>query len=251
MRPPTNRRESIRQFIERWHVATAILSGSMIVGLLLVVGAILYAQNMLDDYLTNVFTEALGVIGTALILDRIYRLRAVQERKAELILQMGSPDASLAIEAVRILRAKGWVEDGTLKRAKLREANLNSANLREANLTDANLWQAKLNNANLWEANLGHAYLVEADLSGAKVWQANLAGANLSDADLAHASLWAADLTHANLRGAKLVGADLQDVIFNETTILPDWSKWTPLADLSRFTDPEHPNFYTGIHPKA
>jgi hypothetical protein len=37
---------------------------------------------------------------------------------------------------------------------------------------------------------------------------------------------------------------DLRDTQFDEETRLPDDTKWTPDADMSRFTDPKHPEFW-------
>jgi hypothetical protein len=56
---------------------------------------------------------------------------------------------------------------------------------------------------------------------------------------------------------ANLLNANLTDAKFDETTVLPDavWEYvtqtdinitgyWTPDTDMSRFTDPEHPDFW-------
>jgi uncharacterized protein YjbI with pentapeptide repeats len=65
-----------------------------------------------------------------------------------------------------------------------------------------------------------------------------------------------ANLEGAHLEGARLDGADLRNTILegahlDELTVLPDGSSWSPEADLKRFTDPEHPNFWCIVVPKG
>lgn len=103
------------------------------------------------------------------------------------------------------------------------------ASLQEARLDCANLRKVKLN-----ETNLRGAVLTEADLQGANLQRANSQGAVLA---------------FANLQDT-----DLDGVIFDEDTVLPDsihdhatreWtSKWTPSTDMARYTDPNHPDFW-------
>jgi hypothetical protein len=106
----------------------------------------------------------------------------------------------------------------------LRGADLTGASLTLAYLVNANLRGADLTRANLTGANLTDAILTDAILTGAI-----LRGANLYRANLTHAILTGANLTHAILRGANLDGA-----IFDETTTLPDGTKWQPPAGLGR-----------------
>ena len=108
---------------------------------------------------------------------------------------------------------------GTLRGAKLSDANLSYANLRGANLSGANLSDANLSYANLRGANLSGAKLSDANLS-----YANLSGAKLSDANL----------SYANLRGANLSGAKLSDAKgLAQFVITPNGSLhvWKRLAD--------------------
>ena len=62
-----------------------------------------------------------------------------------------------------------------------------------------------------------------------------------------------ANLWSANLKGANLQQANLKNARLDEDTVLPDskatlnngyLSKWTPDTDMSRFTNPEHPDFW-------
>jgi len=151
-----------------------------------------------------------------------------------------------------------------LKRAGLGRVNLKGADLRCANLPDANLSNANLEGAHLRYANLEGASLGSANLSGTNLEGANLSGANLRRANLEKANLCATNLEGAHLLGANLAGANLSGASINdttkldETTALPDtkvigydrdrkpiYDKyWTPDTDMSRYTDPNHPDFW-------
>lgn len=191
----------------------------------------------------GISTEFFGAVVTIILLGLgvvvFEQYQDIQNRKAALILQMGSDERVWAVEATRQLNALGWLEDGTLTRvdlqyadltdANLGRANLTHTNLERANLTDANLGEAKLTDANLAYGNLTDTFLVNADLTNAY-----LLGVNLTDANLEYADLTGAYLEYANLTGAR----------FSENTILPDNTNWTPDSDLTRFTDPDHPDFW-------
>lgn len=68
----------------------------------------------------------------------------------------------------------------------------------------------------------------------------------LSRAQLEKADLRGVDFSKANLTGARLAHPRYGQAIFDETTILPDESKWTPKTDMTIFTDPQHPNYWRG-----
>ena len=110
---------------------------------------------------------------------------------------------------------------------------------------------------NRWRAenpvipNLQEADLRGANLQEAILWLANLQEANLRVASLQEANLRVANLQEANLWGANLQGADLGGATFDENTMLPDGTKWTPGTDMGRFTDREHPDFWRSDDPKS
>jgi hypothetical protein len=202
-----------------------------------------------------------------------------QEEKADLIAHMGSEVREVAIAAADELRRIGWLKDGSTAYAVLRRADLSGADLTGAMLEGANLHRAILKGADLWQATLRHADLSGAWLHEARLWDANLEGANLwqarihgtdlrranlreallngtrlQGADLRQAKLEGANLTGARLQEAKLQGASLRDADlegalldeaeFDAQTILPDGSAWTPDIDLTRFTNPDHPECF-------
>ncbi len=251
----TNRREQWQGLDEATQAAMRLLAVG--VGIILTGFVILYLldphegdefslRQLLSDLYANGGAELLSIAVTVLIIERLNRRRAEQERKEELILQMGSPDNAFAVEAVRILRQKGWLEDGSLTGENLSNARLEYAVLWQASLVSMNLWNANLLGANLWRANLQASILWQATLAAANLWEANLQKAQLQGANLQGSYL-----REANLRGANLLEANLEAVRFkndsydcilpicDETTILPDGTRWTPDRDWREFTHPK------------
>ena len=107
-----------------------------------------------------------------------------------------------------------WVDQVSLRHAKLENADLRLAELHGANFTraelhGANLNWAKLHGANFTRAELHGANLNWAKLHGANFTEAELHGAGLYKAELHGANFTEAELHGASLSGAKLHGADL------------------------------------------
>jgi hypothetical protein len=221
-------------------------------------------------YLTNVFTEAMSVVLTILVLDRINQWRDTENLKKRLVRETGSLSNTVAIGALEWLRAENWLsgENGLLQKAMLWGANLQNADLEMANLNAANLRDAKLQDAILIQAQLQGAILRRAMLNNAKMndavlHEADMRLVNMTNADLLRADLSMTKLQHAafngaNLHNACLCGADLTDATFSVTTVLPDAKSaghdaegkplftryWSPDTDMRRYTDPKHPNFW-------
>jgi len=161
-----------------------------------------------------------GIVIAAVTIEALAERRQEQERKAQLIRQLGSKYRDVTEMALIELNHKGWLEDGALIRANLKRADLSGAHLTKANLRGADLQEVDLSGSDLEEANLSRANLVGVNLSGANlqradlreaglVW-ANLSRARLGSANLSGAYLQVADLSEANLVDADLSGADLQ-----------------------------------------
>jgi hypothetical protein len=159
--------------------------------------------------------------------------RHEQELKRQLLFNAGSIVNSVAADAIHQLSKRGWLEgdDGLLKSEDLYGANLQNARLGRANLRNTNLLGANLQGAFLREARLEGANLRQTKLQDAQLWEANLCGADL----------WCAELKGAVFEIEMIY---LRQAIFDSTTILPDSSNWTPDTDMSRFTDPNHPDFW-------
>jgi hypothetical protein len=121
---------------------------------------------LVEDFYANVSTDFVGIAITVLFIDQLNRRRLIQQEKESLKLQMGSPNSMFAIEAVRILRDRGWLTNGSLQAANLNVSNLNGADLQNADLRNADLRNANLEAANLSGADLRGANLANAALNG-------------------------------------------------------------------------------------
>jgi len=203
-----------------------------------------------SDWLQGISTEMAGAIVTAILLGLVVGI--VQEREAEgalqeqLIREMGGPDNGFSIRAVRELRARDWLTDGTLE-----GANLENANLEDAPLYGSSMEDVILTGADLEDANLTNAVLSGADLRNATLIEANLQFSNLQNATLRRTDLERAQLFGCDLTGANLVAADLTDTLLNDSTILPDGSNWSPDVDMARFTSSSHPDFWRSTDPDS
>lgn len=119
-------------------------------------------------------------------------------------------------------------------------ANFEGCTFGEADFSCACLRDACFSNTMLEGANLS-----QTDCRGADFSFARLQFANLSDMDLEGAIFRGADISGAYLVGSFLVGVDFEGAILDDQVYLPDdESVWSQDADLARFTDPNHPNFW-------
>ena len=192
-----------------WHVVTIVIGLiSLTLGLLGAIdGCIPYPYaswlSWLPRFHKNISPELIGIGLTVLIIDIANEKRTTDGEKRDLILQMGSPINTNSREAVRILRAREWHANGTLRGADLRDADLS-----EADLEDADLRGALLCRTDLVDAKLQNADLRDADLRGTDLREANFMGANLLGANLKEADLRDADLTNAKITNEQLEQAD-------------------------------------------
>jgi uncharacterized protein YjbI with pentapeptide repeats len=166
-------------------------------------------NDVISDFYANVSVDCLSIAFAILVIDRLNERRADQELKAQFIREMGSTDNGIALRAVKELRVRGWLKDGSLRGGNLSDANLQGADLSEsdlqgADLSDANLQNALVNNANLKGAKLLCANLEHAQLRNTDLQETDLVGANLREADLAGADLREAEVGDANDRVFKL-----------------------------------------------
>ena len=184
----------------------------------------------LAGLLSGFVPEAVGIGFTVIFIDRLNQQREEKRRikdlQERLVREAGSPVNNVAVHAIKELNNHGWLrgDDGVLQGANLNRADLQGADLSFANLKGANLLGANLEGANLGNTNLRNVNLKGANLKGANLW------------------------------GANLKGIDFEYARFDEKTILPDtkydWASktldkyWTPETDMTRYTDPNHPDFW-------
>jgi uncharacterized protein YjbI with pentapeptide repeats len=137
---------------------------------------------------------------------QFFEISQNEHEKRTLILQMGSPTNSFAVEAVRKLRAIGWLQDGALEGANLSGANLQNADLSDADLKGVDLSKANLQDVVFTQANLEDANMNKANLTRAKFSEVNLKNVNLAEANLQGVQ----DLTDKQLAKANsLLGATM------------------------------------------
>lgn len=184
-----------------------------------------WVTSFVEDMYSNGGIELISIAVTVLIIESLNRRRADRERREELILQMGSPINSSAVEAARILSLKKWLRDGSLENRNFQEADLRGADLTKARLQGVKLGKAQLRGAQLRGAQLQGADLPEALLEEVNLREANLEKAQLWQANLQGAQMMEADCQHTFLAGANLAEADLREVNFHRARLT--------LADLS------------------
>lgn len=126
----------------------------------------------------------------------------------EILNQLHTTGKRAALQAVKELRDKGWLTDGSLRGVALCKACLQGANLEDADLCCVGLHQANLEWANLSNANLQAAKLSLCNLSGS-----NMENAKLDNADFYKANLRGVqNLTDEQLlKASRLCGATMQN----------------------------------------
>lgn len=160
-----------------------------------------------ESFLGQFKGEMLSIAITVVVIDELSSYRSRLERKQEIIDQLESPVRDAAVEAVRLARKLGFLDEA------LRKADLRGVNLEGANLERVHPERINLSSAHLEGANLNFANLMEAELTGAHLDRAELIGACLERAYLFQACFEGACLDGANLKGARLVLVNLQDAI--------------------------------------
>lgn len=231
-------RQTVDNFVG-WWTAGKVAAILLVLGL---VGGIAGYRNQhpgdfnlsqfIADFYANASSELASIGITVLIIDSLERRRddaeraqrerekeeAKQERYKELLIhQLASKLNYDACQAAEQLRAAGWLQDGSLQGAHLRNANLEDADLRWANLERVQLYRANLRNANLYGANLQYAHLAGADLRGAQLGKSDLYNAFLEGVNLEGArKLGIRNLaTASRLKGATMPDGGRYNGCFN------------------------------------
>ena len=252
------RNDKIRQIHRNYASFYPLFGGIVLVLIGITIGAVLFGDD--SGYGTNLYTEAISVGLTILVLNGLQERRDKKNRiielQEELVLQAGSRSNATAISAIDMLRKRGWLGRQAVNHGRESDelSLLEGVDLSFADLHNADLVKANLKSTNLRTANLKGGYLFQANLENTELLLTNLEGADLLEANLEGANLWKANLKGANLQGVKL----------NEYTILPDTSLgfgsnpksifnkyWTPDTDMTRYTDPNHLDFWQPEWAKA
>lgn len=199
-----DRIESVVLFVVRtvarlvWFIKLAVLSA--IIGTAVAVGMVIanyFGTNEYGgiDFQMNLVTEMVGVWAstcvTVLVVDRLYRMREIENEKRRLLQEITMGENVIAKRAIFTLRVNKWLagQSGLLKKAYLAGAELQEADLRGSNLNQAVLHSANLHRANLTNADLRGATLGNADLRKCKLFGAYLAEAQIDGGEVEASSV--------------------------------------------------------------
>ncbi|MEM9954889.1 MAG: pentapeptide repeat-containing protein [Chloroflexota bacterium] len=222
-----------------------VLIGIGLVLVIIWIGSMLFTD---EGYATNVFTEAVSVIATIFIIDRINQWRDERRLRNELFEQLRSPSTSPAVNALERLRREGWLPDKYFIGVNLNNANWQDADINGMNFEDSILKGINLNYVVSYSnnerpvifrgANLQKATLISSDLRSANLQCVSLRDANIEDAYLLNADLRGADLRRANVKNVKWKSEK-----GNYPAILPNGKLWTSDVDTECYTNPNHPDY--------
>ncbi len=178
--------------------------GFLIVGSALFLAGLLVDTRTMGDLLQTLVDEwTPGFVIDGLLLLTVNRIIRDNERRSVLA-QVGSLSNDFALDAVRRVRQEGWLNDGSLRDARLRKASLSNADL-----SGGCLAQVDLRYSDLRGAKLAYTDLRGADLTGCNLHDADLRWADLRGACLRWSNLMGAQLEHALLEGADLAFASM------------------------------------------
>lgn len=190
-----------------------------------------------DSAMRNIGPELFGIAVGVIIIDFSNQQRQDKQLKAQLIREMASSENGFALRAIKELRVRGWLQDGSLNGSDFRGADLRGAHLGGAVLRETTFFGANLSEANLWGTDFTNANLDYAVMQGVDLSYASLEGAILPCVDLKGSNFW-----ETNLNGVCIIGSDLTEVrIMSETlcqvdelygTILPDGKKYSGFYNL-------------------
>lgn len=140
----------------RWKTSQLVLIALVGVAILMgVVSAWEDGKFLWQNLMGNLATELIGAVITYLILDQLIGQREnEQQLKEQLIREMGSRDNGIAARAMNELRARGWLQDGSLKGWFFQGANWQRAYLKDANLQGVGVFRSDLSGARLTEDQL-------------------------------------------------------------------------------------------------
>jgi hypothetical protein len=161
-----NRRDDeIKEIHEKFHWSYPLIVGGGFLTICAVIGAWLFGadkpiiQGNMLAYVTNLWTDGIGIGIGVLIIDQFNRRRerldaeekegeqkaeAEKAEKQRLIVELRSKDNITALNALEHIQEKGWDKDGTLERATLWGSSLQNAGLIGSHLKDAIFNEANL-----------------------------------------------------------------------------------------------------------
>lgn len=166
-------------------------------------GPLPYVPVWTDIYI-NLRSEMIGIGVSVLIIANANEVIGRKAEKERLILQVGSPDRAFAVEAVRVLSKRGWLDE--LAGEEFIRADLEGADFYGANLLRTKLGYVNLQNANLCGVKMDFAEISNCNFEGAYLHKTSLVGAKFLSDNSSESSLKGADLYGANLLNAEFWG---------------------------------------------
>lgn len=152
------------RFLERrggneWvYMAIGVLAGLVAAQILTLI------STSLSEFLYNLAPEAVGILFTVIVIDRLDANREDRLIRERLMREAHSRYNPVALQAIEELRVMRYLEDGTLRGKNLRGASWQGANLYQADLRDSDLTNMDLEKADLYETNLEGATITPAQL---------------------------------------------------------------------------------------
>lgn len=125
-------------------------------------------STQLSDFLYNLAPEAVGIVFTVVVLNRLDQIRENRQTFERLVREMHSRYNQFALQAIEELRVLGWLSDGRLRGYELKGSDWKGANLYQANLIECDLQRVNFENADLYQADLTDAKVSPAQLRLAK-----------------------------------------------------------------------------------
>lgn len=252
--------------------ATLVFVGILLGAILFSGDSPLIPDDYLTNLYTEGVSVVLTIAVLNLFAERRERSRRREETREQLLRDAGSTVNATARSAVDEIRARGWLDGdeallrdtdlsganlenvdlrySDLKGTDFRRSNLSGARMRYTQVDGCDFRRARMHGTNLIEVDLRRTQLRlarmpeirlgSANLSGLDLSHCNLAGALLTNAQLTDTRLFEVDLRGADLRNADMTGAFLQraqmdGVICDTRTILPDGNRWSPATDWTVF----------------
>lgn len=168
-------------------------------------------------------------------------------RKANLPIYMMTNSRLIDFDLTGVDFSEAYLREVNFCSSLLIGAKFTKANMKWVWFDDAHLENAVFNQANLEGASIGN-YLRGATFVEAQASYASFSG-DLQDVSFQHTNLIGALFVQADLRGADFTEANLQGVRIRDchcdnTTILPNGTRWKAVGDWAYFTDPDHPDFW-------
>jgi hypothetical protein len=125
-------------------------------------------SGSLSEFLYNLAPEAVGILFTVIVIDRLDANREDRLIRERLLREMHSRYNPVALNAIEELRVLGHLEGGIMRGRNFRGSSWQDANLYQADLRDVNLKNADVTNADLYEANLQGATVTPEQLRTTK-----------------------------------------------------------------------------------